>query len=269
MGIIREPIIIRPHDSLLHTIKIMTMEYVPKVIVADENGNPLGALTQKDVLEFVTKLGERELDNVYVSEVMRKDILTVSNDVEPLEAAQLIIEKKQPLLIVTSDDGKVLGMIIKSDLAQYYSSLIKGIHKVSEYMTRNPVLIDQNKTIDEAVNLLISKNLGRLIVVNEENKIIGTITTTDLLYLAPVLKIKGLQVKVKEVMTPTIVIMDDYEDLNYAAKLMANRKVKGIPIVGPSGEIKGIVTTTDIVKALTDERVRKYLLELKLYTSTF
>jgi len=268
MGIVREPIIVRPHDSLLHTIKIMTMEYVPKLIVGDENGNPLGVVTQKDVLKFISEMGSRELDSVYVSEVMRKDIVTVTSDIEPLEAAQIMIEKKQPMLIVTSDSGRILGMIIKSDLSQYYGSLIRGIQKISECMTKNPIIINENSSMHEALNLILSNDISRLIVVSD-GKIVGTITTTDLLYLAPVLKMKEVNVKVKEVMTPTIVIVDEYEDLNYAARLMANRKVKGLPVVGVSGELKGILTTTDIVRALTDEKTRKYLLELKLYTTTF
>lgn len=268
MSIIREPVILRPHDSLLHAIKIMTMEYVPKLVVTDENEIPIGSLSQKDVLNFIYKMNDRELDNVYVSEAMRKDIVTVNNSIEPIEASQIMIEKKAPLLVVTTDSGKLLGMIIKSDLAQYYATLIKGIHKVNEYMTKNPIIVDKNSTLDEAVKLILEKNVGRLIVQGD-GKILGTITTTDLLYLAPILKLKDLKIKVKEVMTPTIVVMDEYEDLSYAAKLMANRKVKGIPIVSANGELKGIVTTTDIVKALSDEKVRKYLLELKLYTSTF
>ena len=268
MSIIREPIIVRPHDTLLHTIKIMTMEYVPKLIVADENEIPLGSISQKDVLNFIYRMGDRELDTVYVSEVMRKDIVLINNSVEPLEAAQIMIEKRQPLLIVTSDSGKLLGMIIKSDLAQYYATLVKGIHKVSEYMSKNPIAVDKDTLLDEAIKILFEQNIGRLIV-KDQSKILGTITTTDLLYLAPVLKFRELKIKVKDIMTPTIVVMDENEDLNYAAKLMANRKVKGIPIVSANGELKGIVTTTDIVKALTDEKVRKYLLELKLYTSTF
>lgn len=268
MSIIREPIIVRPHDSLLHTIKIMTMEYVPKLIVADENETPLGSISQKDVLNFIYRMGERELDSVYVSEVMRKDIVIINNSIEPLEAAQIMIEKKQPLLIVTSDSGKLLGMIIKSDLAQYYATLVKGIHRVSEYMSKNPIAIEKDATLDEVIKLIFEKNVGRLIV-KDQNKILGTVTTTDLLYLAPILKLKDIKIKVKEIMTPIIVVMDENEDLNYGAKLMANRKVKGIPIVSANGDLKGILTTTDIVRALTDDKVRKYLLELKLYTSTF
>jgi Predicted transcriptional regulator, contains C-terminal CBS domains len=135
-------------------------------------------------------------------------------------------------------------------------------------MPKNPIIINENSSMHEALNLILSTDISRLIVVSD-GKIVGTITTTDLLYLAPVLKMKEVNVKVKEVMTPTIVIVDEYEDLNYAARLMANRKVKGLPVVGVSGELKGILTTTDIVRALTDEKTRKYLLELKLYTTTF
>ncbi|MEM0294061.1 MAG: CBS domain-containing protein [Saccharolobus sp.] len=69
MGIIREPVIIRPHDTLLHALKVMILEAVPKVIIADEKEIPLGILTQKDVLKFITtKIGKRSFDSVRVSE---------------------------------------------------------------------------------------------------------------------------------------------------------------------------------------------------------
>ncbi|MEM3801886.1 MAG: CBS domain-containing protein, partial [Saccharolobus sp.] len=105
MGIIREPVIIRPHDTLLHALKVMILEAVPKVIIADEKEIPLGILTQKDVLKFITtKIGKRSFDSVRVSEIMNKRFVTVKESVDYLEAAHLMIDNKLPMLVVVSQD---------------------------------------------------------------------------------------------------------------------------------------------------------------------
>jgi len=268
MGIIRSSIILRPYDTLLYATKIMIMEYVPKAIVTDEKGFPLGALTQKDIIKFVYEKGEEiSFDKVYVSEVMRKDIVCVNESIDPLEAAEIMIDKKQPLLVVCSDDGKALGMIIKSDLTQYYASQIRGLQKTEEYMTSPAITISKSDSLINAVKTLIEKDVSRLIVVNED-KIEGQLTTTDLLYMAPAIKYKECKINVSEVMSPNIIVVDAGEDLASAAKLMASRKIKGIPVV-KGDKLAGVITTTDVTRALLDDRVRKYLYEIKMYTSTF
>ena len=262
MGIIREPVIIRPHDTLLHALKVMILEAVPKVIIADEKEIPLGILTQKDVLKFITtKIGKRSFDSVRVSEIMNKRFVTVKESVDYLEAAHLMIDNKLPMLVVVSQDDKTIGMIIKSDLAEFYSSQIRGLHK-------NPITISNTDTISNALKIMVEKDLGRLLVIDKEERIVGIVTTTDMLYVAPFLR-EETNVKVEDLMNPNVFVVSENEDLSAAAKLMANRKVKGIAIVNQNGNPIGVITTTDVVRALTSDKVREYLLELKMYTTSF
>ncbi|MCI2415395.1 MAG: CBS domain-containing protein [Candidatus Aramenus sp.] len=268
MGIIRESLILRPYDSLLYAIKVMIMESVPKAIVTDEKQIPLGYITQKDIIKFLFERTEkRHLSQAFVSEVMSKDFVCVNQNIDPLEAAEVMVDKRQPLLVVCNDDGKLVGMIIKSDLSSYYSGQIKGLQKVSEFMSSPAVTVSPDDDLSRAIKLMLDKNISRLIVVGE--RIEGTITTTDILYMAPVLKYKENRIDVADVMSPNLIVIDEEEDLANAAKLMASRKIKGIPVVKRDGSLSGVVTTTDIVRAMLDEKVRKYLYEVKMYTSTF
>ncbi|AWR96527.1 CBS domain-containing protein [Acidianus sulfidivorans JP7] len=269
MGIIRSSILLRPYDTLLYAIKIMTMEYIPKAIVVDEKGYPLGTITQKDIVKFVYSSKEDiDFNSVYISEVMRKDFVCVNENIDPLEAAQIMIDKKQPLLIACSEEGKALGMIIKSDLTQYYASQIRSLQKVGEFATSPAITCNKDDILSDTIKTLVEKDLSRLIVLDNE-KIVGILTTTDLLYIAPVLKYKSCNIKIGDVMSPNIIVISSNEDLANAARLMAYRKIKGIPVVKDTGEIMGVITTTDVTRALLDDRVRKYLYELKMYTSTF
>ncbi|MEM0294063.1 MAG: CBS domain-containing protein [Saccharolobus sp.] len=89
-----------------------------------------------------------------------------------------------------------------------------------------------------------------------------------MLYVAPFLR-EETNVKVEDLMNPNVFVVNENEDLSTAAKLMANRKVKGIAIVNQNGNPIGVITTTDVVRALTSDKVREYLLELKMYTTSF
>ncbi|EZQ01717.1 MULTISPECIES: CBS domain-containing protein [Acidianus] len=268
MGIVRSSIVMRPYDNLLYALKVMVMEYIPKAVVTDEKGFPLGIITQKDIINFVYKKGEEtDFDKIYVSEVMKKDIVCVGESIDPLEAAQIMIDKRQPMLVVCSDEGKALGIIIKTDLTQYYAAQIKGVQKVREYMSTPAIAIGPDDSVIEAVKTMVEKDISRVIIVDND-RVSGLLTTTDLLYLLPALKYKECKVSVRDSMSPNIIVVEEEEDLNSAAKLMASRKIKGIPVV-EGDRLKGVITTTDVTKALLDDRVRKYLYEVKMYTSTF
>jgi len=269
MGIIREFMILRPFDTLLYASKIMVMEQVPKSIVIDEKGEPVGTLTQKDIINFIYSMGEdRPIENVMVSEVMRKDLVCVSPSIDPFEAAQILVDKRQPLLAVCDESGKAIGIIIKSDLSNFYASQVKGLQKVKDYMSSPVVTIEPSTRLSEAVSVLIERNLSRLVVYSS-GRVQGVITTTDLLYLAPVIKFKELKVEVRDVMSPNVIVVDGEEDMAHAARLMASRKIKGIPVMGKDGKLSGIVTTTDVIRAMMDQSVKKYLYEIKMYTSSF
>ncbi|MEM4373128.1 MAG: CBS domain-containing protein [Metallosphaera sp.] len=269
MGIVREFAVLRPFDTLLYASKLMVLEHVPKSIVIDERGVPVGTITQKDIVKFVYQMGEdRPMENVMLSEVMRKDVICVSPNIDPFDAAQIMIDKKQPLLAVCDDQEKALGIIIKSDLSNFYASQVRGLQQVKDYMSSPVVTIDPLAKLSEAVEKMVESNLSRLVVFTP-GKVLGVVTTTDLLYMAAALKYRDLKIEVRDVMSPNVIVVNGNEDMANAAKLMASRKIKGIPVMDKDGKLGGIVTTTDVVRAMMDQSVKKYLYEVKMYTSSF
>ncbi|MCY0849496.1 CBS domain-containing protein [Sulfuracidifex metallicus] len=269
MGLVREPITVRPYDTLLQTLKVMITDYVPKAIVSDEKGQPLGIVTQKDILKFIYYHGEkRSFSSIRVSEFMQKEFISVKEGLDYLEAANIFESKKVPMLVITSQEGKIIGMIIKSDLAGFYASKIRGLHKVKDYMTKDPIAVSTTESVYEVFRLMVERNLGRVILNDSEGKVEGIITTTDMLFVAPFLRGKS-ETKVEDLMNPDPFVVYEEEDLASAAKLMATRKIKSVPVINDNGRAVGIITTSDMVKALTSESVREYLYEIKMYTTSF
>jgi len=125
-------------------------------------------------------------------------------------------------------------------------------------MTPNPITIKPETSFQDALKLIRDKGIRRLPVVNEEGKLVGIVTEKDLLYASPskatTLDIWELsyllsKLQVKDIMTKDVVTVSEDIPIEEAAKIMADRKVGGLPVMRDGGLV-GIITETDIFKIL-------------------
>ncbi|MCO5562825.1 hypothetical protein L7F22_016460 [Adiantum nelumboides] len=91
-------------------------------------------------------------------------------------------------------------------------------------------------------------HVSGLPVVNQDYKCIGVLSKKDRAKAS-----KGLQSKVGEVMTSPAISLSADKTVNDAAILMLKMKIHRIPIVNESNQVVGMVTRTDIFKALEGE----------------
>ena len=87
----------------------------------------VGILTQRDLYRssltsLLTNWKENKefLDSIKVSEVMTKNVFTVSPDATIEEAAQIMIDKKVGGLPVVKEKNKLVGLITETDVLQYF-----------------------------------------------------------------------------------------------------------------------------------------------------
>ncbi|MEM3403280.1 MAG: CBS domain-containing protein [Nitrososphaeria archaeon] len=118
-------------------------------------------------------------------------------------------------------------------------------------MSKDVYVVQPNDTLARAKNLMISKKVGRLIVM-EQDMIVGILTREDLakalLPSKPSLKARPIdQLLVLYFMKKNIVTIEYNADIGEAAKIMLDKKVGGLPVTW-SGKLAGIITTHDITK---------------------
>lgn len=87
----------------------------------------VGILTQRDLYRssltsILTNWKENKefLDSIKVSEVMTKNVITVTPDATIEEAAQIMIDKKVGGLPVVKEKNKLVGLITETDVLQYF-----------------------------------------------------------------------------------------------------------------------------------------------------
>jgi len=121
---------------------------------------------------------------------MNPKVITVDADDSMLDATKILKEHNIRHLPVL-EKGKLVGIITDRDLKRASPSdatsleahellyLIANI-KVREIMTKNPITVPYNFTIEEAAQILLQARISGMPVVDKQGDVIGTITQTDL-----------------------------------------------------------------------------------------
>jgi acetoin utilization protein AcuB len=121
---------------------------------------------------------------------MNPNVITVDADDSMLDATKILKEHNIRHLPVL-EKGKLVGVLTDRDLKRASPSdatsleahemlyLIANI-KVREIMTKNPITVPYNFTIEEAAEILLQAKISGMPVVDKQGDVIGTITQTDL-----------------------------------------------------------------------------------------
>jgi acetoin utilization protein AcuB len=121
--------------------------------------------------------------------------------------------------------------------------------KIHTLMIPNPITITAQASISEAIELMKINSIRHLPVVAKDNMLQGFITLTDLKQGLIPSMLGDLNLRDLMIKDPVTVSPDD--DIEFAAQLIYNRKIGGMPVV-KDGRLTGIITATDILRTFID-----------------
>jgi CBS domain-containing protein len=116
--------------------------------------------------------------------------------------------------------------------------------QVRDVMNKNVIVGKKDLTIKEASEVMSKLRIGSL-VITEDQKIIGIITSTDIIKSIASEKKPDITLA-EEVMTKDVLTIDPEATIEEAVEIMIKNKVKKLPVVSED-KIVGIVTASDIV----------------------
>jgi CBS domain-containing protein len=112
------------------------------------------------------------------------------------------------------------------------------------------VTLKPDQTIREAIALLVERRIGALIVV-EAGKVVGLLSERDIIRAAAGNEALFGQ-PVSSIMTKDVIVAHPGDDLHAVEKTMTVKRFRHLPIMD-RGELVGIVSIGDVVKAALDE----------------
>jgi len=147
---------------------------------------------------------------------------------------------------------------------------------VAQVMTENPVTVKRETSLTEAIKIIAEKRVSGLPVVDNDGKLVGVISETDLMwketgvepppyvmFLDSVIYLenparyekevhKALGQTVGEVMTSKAISITPDQSIKDAARLMHEKHVRRLPVVDEAGVLVGIITRGDIVRSMAN-----------------
>ena len=130
---------------------------------------------------------------------------------------------------------------------------------IREAMTSGPATVEPGATAREAARLMKSKDVGSLPVV-EGDRLVGMITDRDLA-IRLVGEGKSVDTPVGELASKDVVTIDPQQEVEEAARLMAEHQLRRLPVCEEDGKLVGILAQADVAQighdALTGEVVQR------------
>ena len=117
--------------------------------------------------------------------------------------------------------------------------------RVRDIMTREIIVGKPNDDINSVAKILVAKGVDHLPIVDNENKLIGIITSWD---LAKAVAYDKRQLH--EIMTSKVITAKEDDAIDTVIRRMEKHNISGLPIVDESNHIIGILTTDDISRKL-------------------
>lgn len=112
--------------------------------------------------------------------------------------------------------------------------------------------IGAEKTICDAVKVLVEKNIGSLIVMDEKGAIAGIITERDVLKQCNQCLESFRDVKIEDAMTKNLIVASPDDDLDYVENIMTENRIRHLPIIS-NQRVAGMISIGDLVNVLRGE----------------
>ena len=262
-----------PEDSINDALFMMKKNDIKRIVVVN-NDIPVGMVTERDIGRFLQNdKTSRMLNQIHLNEIMSRNIFAISKDQDELLVQCAIrMDAFQIGSIVIVDNEKLVGIVTKSDLTKNFSNSFAGAFKVKDYMNTKMITCRKSDSLLFALTMLNRNKIARLVVTDNDGRPVGIISYDTFLrnsryfefkkqntrdYLLPQDSAKELLVS--DLVGNELLTVESNDDLAKAARLMVEYNISGIPVVDENGNLEGVISATDVIRAYHEVKVHAIL----------
>lgn len=155
----------------------------------------------KEIYVHALNHARGRLLNISVDKVMAKNVMSITKESDINEAIRLLSENKILCLPVVDSENAVIGIVTRKDIIvatgigkdHTLRDVVRHIigvptphgnitqaKKVKDIMTSPAITVSPDSDIKEAANKLLEMRINNLPVVNNDNKLVGIISASDI-----------------------------------------------------------------------------------------
>ena len=261
---------IPPTKSIKEAAEMMIEHGFRRLPVTHPGSNKLlGIVTAMDILDFLGGgskfdiIEKKHNDNFLsaindsVKEIMTREAVSITPKYSIRESVDLMVEKGIGSLPIVDKEDKLVGIVTERDFALALAGSLTT-ETVGDIMIKDVITTTPGTPIESCSKIMVRNNLRRIPVV-EEGKLIGIVTSTDILrffgdkeMFASMTSNSGLDVlkrKISDIIKPNILVTESSVRLGDLCDLLAEKNIGGVPVVDDD-ELVGIVTERDILNTV-------------------
>ncbi len=161
----------------------------------------------------------------------------------PLISANMDTVTETRMAITMAQQGG-MGILHRFMSSAQQAECVRKVKRAESLVVTDPITIPVDATVTEARVRMAETGVGGLMVVDAERRLLGVITTRDLLLA------NGGSKPLKEYMTTLdrLVVAGQNESMEEARTKLHQHRIEKLPLLDDDGRIVGLITAQDIVK---------------------
>jgi IMP dehydrogenase len=159
----------------------------------------------------------------------------------PIVSANMDVVTEYEMAIAMAREGGI-GIIHRFLSINEQALQIERVKKAESFIVENPITMTVAHTVGDLKKLMSETGTGGILILNGGDKLVGIVTTRDLLFEENDAKPVG------EVMQAQVVTASSEISLKAAEKILHEKRIEKLPLVDANGRVTGLVTLKDIMK---------------------
>jgi CBS domain-containing protein len=262
----KDVIVIDKDQNVCDGLRLMKKNKISRLPVVNVNENHekklVGIATEKDI---AVKLGSSKYGNLapshfHMSTVMANEIITVKENDNIAEVANLLIENNIGGVPVLSSSDELIGIVTKSDFIDTCKGKAYERIIVEDNMSTDIISLSVTDRLVHARRVILDSNIGRLLI-NENNELAGILTSKDIAKAMTSFRkhvpnnhqqaqIKNLLVG--DIMSSNVQTIPTNTNIAELAELILKTGFNGFPVANEENQIVGIITKSDLLGLIVE-----------------
>lgn len=159
----------------------------------------------------------------------------------PIVSANMDVVTESEMAIAMARAGGI-GIIHRFLSIEEQSRQIQRVKKAESFIVDNPIMMNTAHTVGDLKKIVDETGTGGILILNGDEKLVGIVTTRDLLFENNDSK------PLTEIMQKKVVTGPAQISLKDAEKLLHENRIEKLPLVDEKGRVAGLVTLKDIMK---------------------
>ncbi len=161
----------------------------------------------------------------------------------PIVSANMDSVTEYNMAIAVAREGGI-GIIHRFMSVEEQAAQVSKVKRTESILIEKPYSLGESARVADARNLMQTRNVGGILIVSDDGKLKGIVTTRDLRFH------EDPSTPVSQVMTERsdLVVASKKTTIEQAREIMQKSKIEKLPLVDREDRLAGLITAKDILK---------------------